>query len=337
MAVRAINSAGTATTGIVVDGVSLGDATAGYTSLLNAIAASSNADTLVYTEAAEFTGDNITTALQNLTITADDRVRWTGGKYGTGARRSSAYNLSFTATAGTCTVSNLGHKASVANGSFIANGAGGAVVVRRMALEHNAAGYSLFAAPAGTLTIDNCFCEVKVSGGNTTFCWNASTDKAIRIFNTTIVFTGSTTTAILVRGQSGALRPMCANVKSIKTNAAATPTYYLNAIAHDSYPAGNNMSSGATAPGTTTYVNVAADDILANVATLDMRWKDRATAELYPGADVSADVPDYDAEFQARGDEWFVGADWITAAVAAPAAPASTGFFSAFGNFGSMA
>lgn len=328
MAVRAINSAGTATTGIVVDGVSLGDAVAGYTSLTNAIAASSNGDTIVYTEAAEFVTAGITTALVGLTITAADNVRWTGGKYGTGARQTTAVDLTFTATSGTSVVSNLGRKLNGFNGYVRSNGIGGTVILRRMVFQHIATGYGVATeAAGGTLKIDNCLCEINVSStGNTNFCWCLGSDKGIAVFNTTIVYTGSTTAPILIRGNGGTRRPMCANVQALKTNAAATPTYYANAIAHDSYPAGNNMSSGATAPGTTTYVNVAADDILANVATLDMRWKDRATAELYPGVDVSADVPDYDAEFQARGDEWFVGADWIAATVAAVAA-SSIGFF----------
>lgn len=41
----------------------------------------------------------------------------------------------------------------------------------------------------------------------------------------------------------------------------------------------------------------------------------------------SATISDYDADFDTRGDEWFVGADWIADAVAAPAQPARGGFF----------
>lgn len=324
MAVRAINTAGAATTGIVVDGVSLGDAVAGYTSLTNAIAASSNGDTLVYTEAAEFSTAGITTALVGLTITAADNVRWTGGKYGTGARFTMTGDLTFTAASGTTTISNLGRKSTI-NG-YVRSSTGNTVILRRLVILHEASGYGIaIDQGGGTIKVDNCLANVNTSAGNTNFVWCFGSDKGIVLFNTTIVFTGSTTTAILVRGNSGTRRPMCANVQALKTNAAATPTYYFNAIAHDSYPTGRNMSSGATAPGTTTYVNVAADDILANVATLDMRWKDRVTAELYPGVDVSADVPDYDAEFQSRGDEWFVGADWIES-TAVPAGIIRRGF-----------
>lgn len=332
MAVRAINSAGTATTGIVVDGVSLGDAVAGYTTLLLAIAASSNGDTIVYTEDGEqAVHGSITTALTGIVITADDSVRFTGGAYGTGARqKAGAYHFSVTA-GGSVTIKNLGWR-KTAQGTLMAGGAGASLTLQRMVMLYdNLAGYTMIydSSAGASITIDNCRIEVTVQGGNTRAIYCLSTDYAVSVFNTTIVYTSSAGTAVsLVRGATAALRVACANVQALRTNAASVPSVcFLNATAHPSYTAGNNMSSKTDAPGTTVYNSVIADDILAGVSPLDMRWKDRTTAELYPGVDVSATISDYDADFQARNDEWFVGADWIAATVAAVASASSIGFF----------
>lgn len=330
MAVRAVNASGTATTGIVVDGVSLGDAAAGYTSISSAVAASSNGDTIVITDANEYNPGSITTGLTNLTITCDDTVRWSGGAYdATAARLLLTFYLFTVSAGGSVLIKNLSIKKTSA-GALVTGGAGASLTIRRCAFIHAGAGSSMvYDGVAGTtITADNCFVELSVQGGNTRVFLGNSSDYALSVFNCTIVYTSSAgTSASLVQGGSAVKRIGCANVKALRTNAASVPVAcYWSATAHPSYTAGNNMSSKTDAPGTTAYQSVLADSILADVATLDMRWKDRATAELYPGVDVSADVPDYDAEFQARGDEWFVGADWIAATVAAVAA-SSVGFF----------
>lgn len=338
MTLRAVNLGGNATAGIVVNGVALGNAAAGYTSLAAAITASSAGDTIVFTEdAAEYTVAAITTALANLRITADDTVRWSGGKYGSGARMALSGAQRFSATSGTTVFENLGRRQPGA-GNLAGSGSGGTLRISRCVFQHDGAGSACIAGTGAVVIVDNTRIEVSVQGGNTAGVVSASGDKNMRLFNVSFVFTSSAGTACkLVQGLNASNRVTCVNVWALKTSGASTPTYYWNAVAHDSYAAGNNGCTGTGSPGTTVYDNTAAEDILAGTSPLDMRWASRAVAESYPGADVSAEcyVADYDADNDARGDEWFVGADWLADTTGAPA-QSGGGFFSSFGSFGRM-
>ena len=336
MAIRAINTAGTAPTNIIVNGVNIGDATAGYTTLAAAITAGSNGDIFVVTDAinAALSGLQYTLSLLNTRITCADNVRDTTGRYNTSkAHVAHAYAIIYSGASGTSVFENLGRSAA-GSYSFDNTGAGAIVISRTKGKVVTNFPYIL-GRSSTSIKCDHNMVEL-ASGTTTNACyiWNFSSgDRNVKCFNDMVVATATTTTpSYCFRGNSVTQRVDVVNCTAVKATGANTPsTYYTNCLAHASYPAGYNRSEGSDAPGTTPYNSVVGADILKDpaIASLDMHEVSRASLETYPGADVSTEVyaADLDADNESKGDEWFSSADWIAATVAAVASASSIGFF----------
>lgn len=331
MAVREVDSSGTVSGAITVNKVNIGTAVAAYTTIPAAVTAASNGDRIVMTEDMDggLTGTGYNPG-KAVSFEAADNVRNTSGKYdGTGARVDYAYAFQFSAaTTWDGIARGTGESTTLL---FWQTTTSHGTRVLRTVMKKTANGWAYRSDAVGTFQIEQCMVELGDGGGIALS--NNGGDFTGTCFNNTVVITNTTTTpAIGITGSSGVRRMYVVNNAVLLATGANAPSYgyYLNSAAHPSYTAGYNMSSGTDAPGTTVYNSVSASSVLANAtpATLDMHWKDRTTIESYPGADVSASLttPDIDVDVQSRGDEWFVGADWITGAVAAVAA-SSVGFF----------
>lgn len=311
MALRAINSAGSAPSSNIVNGVDLGAADAGYTTLAAAIAAGSDGDTFVITEDmdAALTGTNYTVTLTNIRITCTDAVRSERTGYGSGARIDHAYAMIFTASSGAIVAENVGRTCQYSIG-FVANGAH---TFRLSRIHGKAVGASEFLRGTGGATVitdNNC---IEIFDGKTSFGYARQyISGTVSCFNDIALITNTTATITTVF--SGCRIANCAALLVTGANAPST-AYYQSCVAHPSYTAGYNMSTGTDAPGTTVYNSVTAETFTKTTGARapDFHVDDRATLETYPGADVSTEVyvADLDADLDERGDEWFVGADWV--------------------------
>lgn len=301
MAIRAVNTAGTATTGIVVNGVNIGDADFGYTTVSAARAASEAGDTIVFTEA-------MTDATQILivipiTVTAADNVRHDGVDPASGAR------VAITGGAGTaCLVRHSEGVPVVENLVFVAESgssfqhdtADADVLVRRCIFTNSAATGNVHYARniRGTTTFEFCLFivpAIRTANGFDVMTAERASAGHVTIRNCTILALG-----VSRYGFNGIStgRMICINCVCIEAGDDGALTASFNVV--DGTGTDNNMSNDATAPGTTNYRDVTVTDVFLDPANGDCRWKTLAQQELYPGADLSATVSQArDIEFNA--------------------------------------
>ena len=313
MAIYAINDAGDASTNIVVNGVNIGNADAGYTTFALALAAASMGDTLVWTGPQVVSGE-FTITVDQLVITVADSVRYSTHDFTTGVRVSSILGTVFTfnqaGTLGTF-VENLVLEATTGGGDTIVNTGTNVVVVVSCLLKNRNGGAALRSAD-GPVAVRWSFIEIGDGSRGVTMADN--NDSAASASNTICLaahdgalaaFEGHATPGREVRvGNSYA-----GDADGITTVAAR----YLNCIEHANVVEdGYNASSKNDAVGTVTYQSLAAGTLFTDtvVGSYDLNWANLLDSRDYVGgvANTGSDEPDLNNIVRSTGDPWFIGA-----------------------------
>ena len=319
---RAVNSGATATTGITVDGVDIGDASAGYATLDAAIDALANTDVIVITEA--FTD---TTQCSDLTetgvfIDVADSARGDNKRAG-----SSTYLLAPTSETaalriyGTgCVIRHLHVKrpsGAASNYSAFevqANTTSGTYIFENCIFQNDRTGSSGYGhalaidnpvtATDSHIYMRNCvFYNTKADGGAAVRSYAG--EVILHLHNCDVYTSQSGVAGIHHYNNLQLIK--CANCRVIVPGTA----YYANCLA-DASGAGNNMGSDTSAPGTTAYDNATSAVFTSVTAgSEDFHWPDSDTMDNYAGADMSASyVLDIDSEARAGNH---LGCDYVTA------------------------
>jgi len=288
MAIRAINTTGATPTDIMVNGVSIGDADAGYTTLAGALAAASNGDVLVYTEPVGTFGFAALDVTQdNLVITADDSSR---------INPVSLTGPSFSVT---------GDHSLIINGDD--------VYIENISLYNGASGFDVVHVDSGSVRVSKC---ILGAGDNVRACVYRSASAGTVVVDNCAIFQGNASVGVqtviagddcyvlncvfLARHNSAgsallgafgaeiqAANNYAGNSSGVTTSAAKYGAGVIPAtIAGDVV----NASSDATAVGDVTYHNLASNLILRRntLGVEDVRLAHDWIPHFYEGSDVTA-------------------------------------------------
>lgn len=312
-ALRAVNSGATATTGVVVNGVTIGDAATGHASLSAAHAAATAGDTVVATEAfADSTGFTMT---KSLTVDVVDGSRHDGTVTANGYRITGQIagtptaaifrNVRFSSTSGSQTSFLLNNKTGGSNATFdrcvfvktgtfqalatLGDGSGtAALTVRNTILyTHTSANGIVLNAIGGNTSV---VCE-----NVTIFGIDAATDSVNGFWNNGGAGGGSFTVKNCI----------ALGVFSGAGFAGGTPGFAAGSA--------RNVGNTSTTPPGTDPATTTAAAYFKNVTggSEDAHCVSRAVLDDFTGTDLSANFTK-DIDGAIRSD-WFAGADWIAA------------------------
>jgi len=313
MAIRAINDGSTATTNIVVNGVNIGDADAGYPTFADALAAASAGDKLVWTGPQILIG-TFTISVDQLEITVADNVRYTTHDFSTGVRISSTTGTVFTfnqAGAQGTYIRNLVLEATVAGGDTVLNTGTNTVVLEACLLKNRDGGAAVRSSD-GPVAVNHCFIEI--GDGSRGVVKPDTADSSARARNTVVLAAHDDALAAFEGGATLGREVYVGNCyagdASGVTTAAARYTNCAESVnvVEDGY----NASSANDAPGTVTYQSLDASDLFVDttIGSYDLDWKNLLDSRVYVGGEsnFSGTYVDLNNDVRSTDAPWFIGA-----------------------------
>lgn len=313
MAIRAINDAGTATTNIVVNGVNIGNAAAGYTTFAAALAAAVQGDTLVWTGAQTVSG-TFTITVDELVITVADNVRYTTHDFTTGVRVSSTTGTVFTfnqsGSQGTF-VRNLVIEATTGGGDTIVNTGSNVVTVESCLLRNHDGGAALRSSD-GPVDIRWSFIEIGDGSRGVTKPDTAGSAASAR--NVVCLAAHNGALAAFEGGATAGREVFVGNSYAGDANGVVTvAARYVNCdesvnVVEDGY----NGSSKSDAVGTITYQTLDAADIFVStvVGSYDLTWANLLDTRVYVGGEsnFAGTYVDLTGTIYSTDTPWYLGA-----------------------------
>lgn len=311
---RAVNSAGTSTTGIVVNGVNIGDAATGHVTLNAAHTAATSGDTVVATEA--FLDNTGMTATKSLIVDVADAVRHNGTIAANGYRHSNDWAITGAITFIARNVRRL-RNGSGQGGTVLRVASSPVLVMERCVFANIGVGIGEFAVGAPRLYVRNCILYPDATNGIGVSAGATAHGGDLQMFcENNTVFGRSASAAFQLSKNAGNSSTVIGHLK----NNVALGAFSLGAYDPDAGSGGGgswhadsdfNVGVDTTAPGANSSDNAVAAAYFKNLTggSEDAHCVSRAVLDNFPGADLSSSfVKDIDGTIRT---DWYAGADWI--------------------------